>query len=90
MITQHRPGVVLLDVRIPGRDGLDLAQAIRADAALAARESSCSQPMHSCRGSVRPHQWAVTGSSPEPIRIQQLTQILRVALKRYQLAMSTA
>ena len=35
MIVQHRPRVVILDVQMPGRDGLDLARAIRADPGLA-------------------------------------------------------
>jgi CheY-like chemotaxis protein len=31
LIRRHRPQVVLLDVQMPGRTGLDLARAIRAD-----------------------------------------------------------
>jgi DNA-binding response OmpR family regulator len=32
---QHRPAVALLDVQMPGRSGIELASAIREDAALA-------------------------------------------------------
>jgi CheY-like chemotaxis protein len=35
LIQRHRPALVLLDVQMPGRDGYDLARAIRADPALA-------------------------------------------------------
>ena len=31
LIREHRPNVVLLDVQMPGRTGLDLARAIRAE-----------------------------------------------------------
>ncbi len=35
LLQQHRPPVALLDVRMPGRSGIELARAIRADPALA-------------------------------------------------------
>ncbi len=35
LIRQHRPSVVLLDVQMPGRTGLDLTRAIREDPELA-------------------------------------------------------
>jgi DNA-binding response OmpR family regulator len=34
-IQRHRPALVLLDVRMPGRTGLDILSAIRSDASLA-------------------------------------------------------
>lgn len=36
LIQQHRPSLVLLDVRMPGRTGLDVLHAIRSDPQLAA------------------------------------------------------
>jgi DNA-binding response OmpR family regulator len=36
LIKEHRPSLALLDVRMPGRNGLELARAIRADSELAA------------------------------------------------------
>jgi CheY-like chemotaxis protein len=36
LIRRHRPRVVLLDVQMPGRTGLDLTRAIRADPELSA------------------------------------------------------
>jgi CheY-like chemotaxis protein len=35
LIQAHRPSLVLLDVRMPGRTGLDILSAIRSDASLA-------------------------------------------------------
>lgn len=35
LLCEHRPAVAVLDVRMPGRNGLELTRAIRADAALA-------------------------------------------------------
>jgi DNA-binding response OmpR family regulator len=36
MIVQHRPALVLLDVQMPGRNGLDILASIRRDPALSA------------------------------------------------------
>lgn len=36
LIQKHRPSLVLLDVRMPGRTGLDVLRAIKADPSLAA------------------------------------------------------
>jgi DNA-binding response OmpR family regulator len=35
LLREHRPNVAVLDVRMPGRSGLDITRAIRADADLA-------------------------------------------------------
>jgi DNA-binding response OmpR family regulator len=35
LIQEHRPSLVLLDVRMPGRTGLDILSAIRSEASLA-------------------------------------------------------
>ncbi len=34
MIQEHRPSLVLLDVRMPGRSGLDMLRSVRADPSL--------------------------------------------------------
>jgi CheY-like chemotaxis protein len=36
MILEHRPALVLLDVQMPGRNGLDILSSIRSDPALSA------------------------------------------------------
>lgn len=82
IITEHRPKVVLLDVQMPGRDGLQLARDIRADPSLGRTQiilqSASAFPSEVAEGLASGADWYIT----KPIRVHEVTKLLGEALQR--------
>ena len=77
-----RPGLILLDLNMPRKDGREALQEIKADPGLRTSRSLCSPPPRPKRIFCARTTWARLASSPNPVTFEGLVEVIK-ALGKY-------